>query len=435
VSAPRLSGPFADPRFRKLLAGQLLSTFGDTALYLTLGIWAKTLTHSNAAAGSIFLALGLPALLGPAAGHVADRVRRKRLLIVTNALTAVLVLSLLAVGSASQLWILYLVAFGYGVSSALTGGANAGLQRDLLRSGDLAAANAALKSASYGMRIVAPLAGAGLFAAFGGGAVAVLDALTFIVAIGVLASIGVTESEPEPTHAGTLLREITAGFRHIRAVRLLGQVTFVSACAFCVIGFNETTIFAVIGEGLHRPPSFFGVLSSVQGAGAIAGGIAMTRLLARIGTARMVGLALGLFALGSLSYLTHSVATVFVGSFLDGIGLVWLVAVSGTAIQRHTPPRLQGRVTATWTMALVTPQTASIAAGAALIAFVDYRVLVLVVVGVTGASACVLLARPAAEPEAPALEPSAPEWPDPAIAAGLDATQEPTVPASALHGR
>jgi hypothetical protein len=57
-----LRGPFADPRFRRLLAGQSLSSFGDTALYLTLGIWAKALTGSNAAAGGVFLALGLPAL-------------------------------------------------------------------------------------------------------------------------------------------------------------------------------------------------------------------------------------------------------------------------------------------------------------------------------------------------------------------------------------
>src|SRR5882724_10917688 len=80
----RLRGPFADPRFRRLLAGQSLSSFGDTALYLTLGIWAKALTGSNAAAGGVFLALGIPALFAPAAGHLADRVRRLPLLIGAN---------------------------------------------------------------------------------------------------------------------------------------------------------------------------------------------------------------------------------------------------------------------------------------------------------------------------------------------------------------
>jgi len=56
-----MRGAFADGRFRRLLIGQSLSTFGDTALYLTLGIWAKSLTHSNAAAGGVFLVIGCPA--------------------------------------------------------------------------------------------------------------------------------------------------------------------------------------------------------------------------------------------------------------------------------------------------------------------------------------------------------------------------------------
>jgi MFS family permease len=73
---------------RRLFAGQALSGFGDSALYLTLGIWAKTLTGSNAAAGGVFLALAAPTLFAPLAGHLADRVQRKTLLIVVNAITA-----------------------------------------------------------------------------------------------------------------------------------------------------------------------------------------------------------------------------------------------------------------------------------------------------------------------------------------------------------
>lgn len=43
----RPRGAFADARFRRLLIGQSLSTFGDTVLYLTLGIWAKALTTAT----------------------------------------------------------------------------------------------------------------------------------------------------------------------------------------------------------------------------------------------------------------------------------------------------------------------------------------------------------------------------------------------------
>jgi hypothetical protein len=59
VNAGRL-GALRDKRFRRLFAGQALSSFGDSALYLTLGIWVKTLTGSSAAAGGVFLALAVP---------------------------------------------------------------------------------------------------------------------------------------------------------------------------------------------------------------------------------------------------------------------------------------------------------------------------------------------------------------------------------------
>ena len=289
----RWHGPFADARFRRLLIGQSVSIFGDTALYLTLGIWAKALTHNNAAAGAVFLALGIPALFAPAAGHLADRIRRRPLLLWTNALTAVMVLSLLAVSSAAQLWIIYLVAFGYGVSFSVLSSAGAGLQKDLLPADGLAAANAALQSVSYGVRIAAPLAGAGLFVLAGGGAVAIMDAATFAAAIAALLSVKLAESPPQPAPSGSFCREVMAGFRHLREVPLLAQITFITAAAFSVIGLNETITFAVIAQGLHRPPSFLGVLSSAQGAGAIAAGFLMAPLLRRIGSARMTGLALG----------------------------------------------------------------------------------------------------------------------------------------------
>jgi MFS family permease len=399
-------GALRDPRFRRLLAGQSLSSFGDTALYLTLGIWAKALTSSNAAAGAVFLALGIPSLFAPLAGHLADRVRRRRLLLITNAVTGLMVLSLLAVHSRAELWIIYVVAFCYGVSGSILSSAGAGLRKDMLAGDDLAAANASLQTVSQGLRIAAPLAGAGLYVAIGGGAVAILDAVTFAAAIAALASIRIPESAPEAALHGSFLRDATAGFRHIRAIPLLWQITLVTACAFSVIGLNETIVFAVIDQGLHRPPSFYGILNSVQGAGSIAGGIAVAWLMRRVGAARVIGLGLASFALAAVAYRTHSLALCLAGAVGDGIGLIWLIVGFTTAVQVHTPPRLQGRVNAAWTMLVLTPQTISIAAGAALISFVDYRLLLLVITAVIGTCALLLLIRPAPEPAAVAAEPA-----------------------------
>jgi len=394
------AGALGDPRFRRLLAGQGLSSFGDSALYLTLGIWAKSLTGSNAAAGGVFLAITVPFAFAPLAGHLADRVRRKPLLIATNAVTAVIVLALLAVRSREQLWIIYLVAFCYGASWSILSAAGAGLRKDMLSGSDLASANAALSSMSQGVRVLSPLVGAGIFTAVGGAWVAVLDTATFGAAIAALISIRVPESPPGEAR-GSFWRDLSAGYRHIRAVPLLAQLVLVGAVAFSVIGLNETIIFAVIGQGLHRPPTFFGVLTSTQGAASIVAGLTAVLLLRRAGAARAGGIALACFAVSSLCYRTSSMALVVAGTVADGFGVVWLATSLNTAAQRCTPPRLQGRVDAAVDMFLLTPQTASIAAGAALISVVSYRVMLLVVAFVIGACALFLIIRSAAEAQDP----------------------------------
>jgi MFS family permease len=385
-----------DARFRRLLVGTSVSSFGDTALYLSLGIWAKELTGSNAAAGGVFLALTVPVLFGPLAGALVDRVRRRPLLIATNAITGLVVLSLLAVRSPAELWLLYAVAFGYGCGANIMWAAQAGLLKDLLPDDQLAAANAAMQTLTQGLRLVSPLAGAGIYSAFGGGALAVFDAATFAVAVVALASIRVNESGP--SRAGAPAGPFLAGFRHIRAVALLAQVTTASAIAFGVLGLYETVAFAIIDQGLHRPPSFFGVLTSVQGIGAVAGGLIAGRLSRLLGEARLVGLALAAFAVGSATFTAPSTPVVLAAAVINGAAMPWFLVGFGTAMQRYTPPGLQGRVTAASNLLVLTPQTVSIGLGAVLIGLVDYRLLLVATAVVTALAAIPLLRNPAPVP-------------------------------------
>ena len=69
---------------RLYVVGQTLSVFGDSALWLALGVWAKMLTGSSAAAGMVIFFLAAPQLLSPLSGLLADRVRRRPLLIAAN---------------------------------------------------------------------------------------------------------------------------------------------------------------------------------------------------------------------------------------------------------------------------------------------------------------------------------------------------------------
>jgi predicted MFS family arabinose efflux permease len=99
-----------------------------------------------------------------------------------------------------------------------------------------------------------------------------------------------------------------------------------------------------------------------------------------------------IFALGALLMADSSLPIVLAGKALFGLGLPWIVVALLTLLQRSTPPQLQGRAFAAAELATGAPQTLSIALGAALVALVDYR-FVLLAQTLTVAAAGVFLLR------------------------------------------
>ena len=377
---------------RVFVAGWTASVFGDWAMFIVLGVWTKDLTGSNSAAGLVFFALALPSLFSPLAGLVVDRLPRRPLLIWTYAVEAVVVLSLLFVHDRGDVWIIYAVTVFYGAAGTFAASARSALLTVMVPQELLAESNGVLQTLREGLRLVAPLVGAVIYASVGGGAVAVLDSASFVAVVIALLLIRLEEPRfaREEHHFVT---ELLAGARHVFATLPLRQIVLATGACLLVVGFSETLIFAVLDQGLHRPASFFGVLSSMQGVGAIVGGVTAARTMRRLGDVKLVGLGMGLFAVGDISFISHSLPLVLAGIAVAGAGIAWLIVGYATAIQVRTPPRLQGRVLSASDTLVNTPQTISIALGAALIGVFDYRVLVVVMAVVVAACAAYLLTR------------------------------------------
>jgi len=213
------------------------------------------------------------------------------------------------------------------------------------------------------------------------------------VAVACLAVLRLREPRPRPS-AGRWRAEVLAGFRYLAATPVLRQLVIAGACMLTVFGFSETIIFAIAGQGLHRPPAFVGVLVAVQGAGAILGGPTSAPLIRRIGESRLVGVAMVVAAIGAALCIPPLLPVVVTGVVLLGMAIPWLVVAFMTLLQRRTPAALQGRAYAAADALVTTPQTISIALGAALIGVVGYRTLLAVMAGVTVGAAAYLLSRP-----------------------------------------
>lgn len=384
---------------RLWLAGQTLSRFGDRALYLALGIWVFGLTHSSSYAGLTFFVLALPSLAAPLAGLLADRVRRRPLLIATDLVVAASLALLLLVHDRGGLPVVYAVTLVYGATALVFASGQSALLTVMLPPEQLGYANGLLGSVDEVSRLVAPLFGAGLFTAFGIGAVVAFDAASFVASAACLALLRVREPAPVPStlHWRT---QAMGGLRHIRATRPLARVVGSTAVMLLVVGWSETAIFALISRGLHRGVALLGVLSPVQGVGAIVGGLVAGRVLRRVGDGRLMGLGALACAAGIALLCVPLLPVVLVGLLPTGFGLAWVLVAYSTSIQLRTPAPLQGRVYAAAELVAGVPQTLGIATGAVLVTVVDYRLLYGVMALVTAAVGARLLVRTPREPAA-----------------------------------
>jgi hypothetical protein len=122
---------------------------------------------------------------------------------------------------------------------------------------------------------------------------------------------------------------------------------------------------------------------------------------------RVAGLGMAGFGIGELSFVSSNLPLVAIGIVVAGFGVSWFIVGLMTALQVRTPLRLQGRVSSAADVFISTPQTVSIAVGAALIAVVDYRLLVVVESVAVALCAAYLLTRRAVVPAEAQIPPVA----------------------------
>jgi MFS family permease len=379
---------------RLLLLGDVVSTLGDSALWLAMAIWVKELTGSSAWAGLVMFCYAIGNLSSPLGGVIADRFRRRPMLICANLLGFALVLLNLLVHGRGQIWIIYLAIFLSGVLAGAITPALTALLPALVPEDLLAEANGAQQTLNEGLRLVTPLIGAGLFALAGGAVVAEIDAATFLVAVAALLALRIDEPKPAPHAAGDESGRMTAGFRFIRREPVLRSITLALALAMLAFGFTESAVFSVVTTGLHHRPTFTGVLLAAQGTGAVVAGLVAAPILRRMPEGMMTALALCCAVAAVLLLTLPSVVLVFVGVVLAGFVGPWVSVAAITAIQRRTPSDLLGRVAGAFGLSLTAPQVASVGLGAALIAVVSYRMLLSAVAVVAALAVAYLLSRP-----------------------------------------
>ncbi|AKJ13944.1 membrane protein [Streptomyces incarnatus] len=355
------------------LAAVVVSGFGDSALFLASGVWVKDLTGSDGLAALCMLAMWAPTLAGPALGTIADRVRRKPLLVGLNAGLAALLPTLCTVDSAGGLWLLFTVLLVYGAAEVVHDAAESALVTAAIgaeRRGDF---NGLRMAVTEGMKLVAPLTGAGLYTACGGPAVACLDAGTFAVAAGLYALLRVREERPVRS-GGSWREETVAGVRHLWGHPGLRPLVRAGGATMLLTALCSTTLYAVV-DRLGHSPAYTGVLYAVQGAGSVTAGLVSGAALRRLGALRFAAAGIALTALAVAARAVPWDAVALASSAAGGLGLPCVLVAAFTAVQRETPGPLLGRATATASTLVFTPNVIGLGVGAGLVGLAPPAVL------------------------------------------------------------
>lgn len=364
--------------FRQLTVAWVATNCADSLLFIALAVWVKDLSGSNVMAGMTMVFMGIPALLAPFLGQLADRYRRKPMLVGANAAMVAILAALFTVQNPAHVWIIHAVVFSYSAMNYLTAAAQGGIIRDLLPDSALASGNGILSTIDQSLRLIGPLVGTGLYVAVGPHAVIAVTMVFFLLSALLMARVQVRETHlDDAAVVETRWRELTAGFRHLVSNPPLGQATLLLALSFGATGFVNVAVYPLLEEGLGLPASALGIVMPVQAVGAIFGGLLAVRTIGRFGELGSMWLGITGLIVGLLpTVLTSNRVVVFAGVALLGFSVIVSVVAFATMRQRLTPPRLQGRTGTAANVAINVPQLLGTVTATALVASVNFRTLI-----------------------------------------------------------
>ena len=339
----------AGRNYRLWAAGALISNVG-TWMQRTAQDWIvfTELTHNDASAVGFVMALqfGPSLILLPFTGFVADHFDRRRLLMVTQSLLALLAFTLgvLTLSGVIALWHVYLLAFLHGCVTAFEAPVRQTFVAELVSDTNLSNA-VALNSSSYQVaRMVGPALSGLLIAGVGTGWVFLINTATFGA---VLASLWVLRVEELHRHERAARKPggLVAGFSYVRGrpdlMVVLTMLFLVATFCMNFAVFVSSMAVTVFGTGSGG----FGLLSSMLAVGSVTGALLSARRLKPraillLWTALLLVICFGVAA-AMPTYLSFGIAIMALGWCVQTF-----MTTANSTVQLWTEPTMRGRVMA-----------------------------------------------------------------------------------------
>jgi MFS family permease len=313
-----------------------------------------TLTHSATDIGLVVALQTLPVLLlGPYGGVVADRVDKRKLMIVLQAIMGVqaAVLAVLSLTHVVTFLDVCILAIVLGLNNAFENPSRQAFVLEMVGPKDLRNAVSLNSTMNNVARAVGPAVAGIIIASFGEGWCFALNAVSFVAVVITLMIMDVSMLSPSvPTErAKGQLRE---GFRYVAATpKLLYPLIMMALVGMLAYEF-QVTLPVVVGRVFHGNSEDYGLLMASMGIGAVIGGL-WSASKGRTGTRAMVRAALlfGIFI--TFAALSPMIGIEYFALALVGFASVSFLSMTNSTLQLETDPQMRGRVMALWAVAFM----------------------------------------------------------------------------------
>jgi MFS family permease len=361
----------SNTQFRRLWLGNIVSHLGDWFNTIALYSLIVELTGSPLALGAVFIAKMLPwAIVSPLAGLIADRLNRRRLMIASDLLRAVVVLGFLVVDEPGEVPLLFaLTALQVVMGSVFLPAHNASIP-NVTTPRELLTANA-LMSATWSTMLAVGAALGGLAAeAFGYRVVFLIDSASYVVSAWFIYRTAIPQRTDAPARGplvATAVREVLDGWRHLRTHPSIQRIALVKS-TWAVFGGGLVYMLALLGDRVApgAVAAGIGVLFMARGIGTGIGPIVARNVFKdrRQWVAMMGGCIVfsGLCyeAIGFVGWSPALVVVIIILVMLahSTSGANWVLAT--VLLQERTEDRFRGRVFATEWLLVMLADTLSI---------------------------------------------------------------------------
>lgn len=337
--------------FSRLWSAAVVSRLGDALRNAALPLLAVGLTDSPLLVSLVTAAGYVPWILfGLLGGVVADRVDQRRAMWAVDAVRGALVAAFAVAVWLDQAGIVLLLGLAFALTclQTLFDNAATALLPSVVPADGIGRANARLMTGQVvagtflGAPLVPVLIGVSAALPFG------VDAVTYVIAAGLVASIRIPAPGRAARPAGrTLRRDIAEGIRVLWQDRVLRALCAANTLANTGVGALVATLVLHVTGWLHAGHGGYAAVLTAYGVGSALGGVAAGRISARLGRTRVLasGLVLQTVLLVVLGSTRSLPVAITVMAVYGGCGMLWNVN-HATLVQERSPAALLGRISA-----------------------------------------------------------------------------------------